>query len=180
MATTLDQLGVPFMLTGSYASSFQGRPRTTHDIDVVVDIPPERVDALLAAFPPSDFYLSREAIEQALRQRGMFNLIDLREADKIDFWLLTDDPFDRSRFARRQRIEFEDATIDVSSPEDTIIMKLRWSRDAGGSRRHYADAVHVFELQRQALDLSYIEHWIQTLGLTDDWRRLVDEAKPVE
>ena len=29
----------------------------------------------------------------------MFNLLALTEGDKVDFWILTEEPFDRSRFA---------------------------------------------------------------------------------
>jgi len=175
-ATALDRLGVPFMLTGSHVASLQGEPRMTHDIDIVVDIQPDQIDALIAEFPPLDYYLNRGAIEQALSQRGMFNVIDIREGDKIDFWLLTEDAFDRSRFARRQRIDIEGVAVAASSPEDTIVMKLRWGRDAGGSERHYRDALRVYQLQQAKLDLEYLERWIRALRLTDDWIRLRAEA----
>ena len=33
----LDQAGIPYMIVGSYASTFHGEPRMTRDIDVVVD-----------------------------------------------------------------------------------------------------------------------------------------------
>jgi hypothetical protein len=32
----LDRLGIPYMVTGSHASSMQGVPRSTHDIDLLV------------------------------------------------------------------------------------------------------------------------------------------------
>ena len=34
----LDGAGIEYMVTGSIASSLQGEPRTTHDVDLVVDI----------------------------------------------------------------------------------------------------------------------------------------------
>ena len=86
------------MLTGSLASSMQGEPRSTHDIDVVVAIPvdsPAAVDHLIASFPEPDFYVDRLAMESAIAARAMFNVLDTREGDKIDFWLLTDEPFDQ-------------------------------------------------------------------------------------
>ena len=98
-AVILTQLRVPFMLSGSHAASLQGEPRTTHDIDVVVDLSADKIDALVARFPAADFYVNCAAVHQAVATRGMFNIIDLREGDKVDFWLLTDDRFDRSRFA---------------------------------------------------------------------------------
>jgi hypothetical protein len=179
-ADVLDRLGVGFMLSGSLASSLQGEPRATHDIDVVVDMPADRVEALLEEFPPPDYYLSRDAIEHALAQTGMFNLLDVREGDKVDFWLITDEPFDRSRFARRQRIDIEGVSLAVSTPEDTILMKLKWARDVGQSERQSHDALRVYEVQRGLLDLAYMEQWVARLGLMDDWKRLLAQAEPIE
>src|SRR5947209_13133097 len=61
----LNRLGIPYMLTGSLASSMQGVPRSTHDIDLVVALASEQIDALVAAFGEPDYYLSREAIQDA-------------------------------------------------------------------------------------------------------------------
>lgn len=36
----LDGAGIPYFLTGSLASSLQGEPRASHDIDLVIDIAP--------------------------------------------------------------------------------------------------------------------------------------------
>lgn len=179
-AQVLDRLNVPFMLTGSLASSFLGEPRATHDIDMVVDLACAQVDSLLAEFPPPHYYVSREAAIEAVDRRGMFNVVDTEEGDKVDFWLLTDEAFDRSRFERRQRVQIEGVSVDVSSPEDTILMKLRWSRDSGGSERQLRDAIGVYEVQHGALDRVYIEHWIQSLELTAQWQRLLAEAEPLE
>ncbi|MBI2825558.1 MAG: hypothetical protein HYX69_12820 [Planctomycetia bacterium] len=179
-AAVLRHLNVPYMLTGSLASSLQGEPRATHDVDLVVAIPAEKLDALVAAFPPPDYYLSREAAETAVKQQSMFNLLDIREGDKVDFWLLTDDPFDVSRFARRQETDIDGDLISVSAPEDTILVKLRWSREVGGSERQFQDALGVFEVQRGSLDVAYLDQWIQTLGLTEDWQRLLAKAESEE
>ena len=49
---TLDQIGIDYMITGSMASSLQGEPRSTHDIDVVLAIQEIDVDNLVDAFRP--------------------------------------------------------------------------------------------------------------------------------
>ena len=44
----LDAAGVPFMIAGSFASAVHGLPRTTQDLDVVIDpAGPEALDAQL-------------------------------------------------------------------------------------------------------------------------------------
>src|SRR5216684_3489891 len=86
----LSEAGIDYMVTGSVASSMQGEPRSTHDIDLVVALPANAADALLNAFLPPDFYLSEEAIREALEKRSMFNLLSLTDGEKVDFWILTD------------------------------------------------------------------------------------------
>jgi hypothetical protein len=173
-----DRAGIKHMLTGSLVTSMQGVPRSTHDIDIVVAMRPEDIPAVAGAFAAPEFYLSEQAMRQAIASGGMFNLIETRSGDKVDFWLLTDDPFDTSRFARRVRDAFGDLDLWVSSPEDTILMKLRWATDSPGSVRHFNDALMVYEVQSGNLDLAYIESWATRLGVDPLWRRLIGEAMP--
>jgi hypothetical protein len=99
------------------------------------------------------------------------------EGDKIDFWLLTDEPFDRSRFARKRRVRLFDFEIPVSTPEDTILAKLRWAHLQGGSVKQETDALRVYELQSNLLDLAYIDRWAAELGVVEEWSRLIAAAK---
>jgi predicted nucleotidyltransferase len=59
---TLEQLDISYMVSGSIASSLQGEPRSTHDIDIVVSLPQSKVHVLAAAFPSPDYYLDEEAV----------------------------------------------------------------------------------------------------------------------
>jgi hypothetical protein len=173
----LEKSGVAYMLTGSVASSLQGEPRSTHDIDLVVAIQAAAVECLTRAFPSPSFHLDPEAMMTAIDQRGMFNLLELREGDKIDFWLLTDEPFDQSRFSRRQAWDIAGMRIQVSRPEDTILMKLRWAQMSGGSEKQFTDALRVYEVQFGVLELEYLEQWARRLGIDALWMRLKNEAQ---
>src|SRR5580692_5422965 len=112
----LESANIPYMLTGSFASSLQGEPRLTHDIDLVVAITPSAIGSLKAAFPAPNYYLDEMAVAEAIAHKSQFNLLDVLGGDKVDFWLLTDDPFDQSRFARRYVEEFEGQRLHVSRP----------------------------------------------------------------
>jgi hypothetical protein len=115
----LDELRIEFMVTGSVTSGLQGEPRSTHDIDFVANLTAHSAERLGRAFSPCDYYVSEQAIREALEQRTMFNVIDLASGDKVDFWVLTDEPFDRSRFQRRRVVEVLGLRLPVSAPEDT-------------------------------------------------------------
>jgi len=176
---TLSGLGVDYMATGSVVSSMQGEPRASHDIDLVVALFPTAIAPLVQAFPPPAYYLSPESIADALRTGTMFNLLALDEGDKVDFWVLTDEPFDRSRFARRRDDEVWGVRLKVSAPEDTILAKLRWAKLAGGSEKQFTDALRVYEVQRPNLDLDYLTSWAGQLGVDPLWQQLKQAAEPV-
>lgn len=175
---TLQGLGIEFMLSGSHASSLQGEARATHDIDLVVKLTAKDVQPLIRAFRGDRFYLSESALAEAIRAKRMFNLLEVTTGDKVDFWVLTDSPFDQSRFARRQRIDLGDQSVDVSSPEDTILMKLHWCKQSGGSEKQFNDVLRVYELQADLLDAAYLKNWLAALGVEDLWQRVLDEAEP--
>jgi hypothetical protein len=183
VARQLATLGIQYMITGSMASSLQGEPRATHDIDIVVEVATaaqEVAARLKAAFPEPDFYLDEATVLEAISARGMFNLLDAREGDKVDFWLLTDDEYDRVRFARRQVAVFEATALSVSRPEDTILMKLRWAAMLGGSEKQFTDVLRVYEVQHGRLDEGYLDRWAAALGVATALARVRAEARPIE
>jgi len=167
------------MITGSVASSLQGQPRSTHDIDMVIAIEKSKSQELAEAFPCPDFYLDEHSILDAISRQSMFNLIDLETGDKVDFWVLTDEAFDRSRFSRKVTENFMGIQIQVSSPEDTILAKLRWAKLCGGSEKQFTDALRVYEVQYGKLDVDYLGYWAKQLNIETLWKRLMDEAEIV-
>jgi hypothetical protein len=180
VADALDDAGVEYMVTGSVVSSLQGEPRASHDVDLVVAFPSEAVPRVLAAFPEPDYYLSDAAMRSAIERGGMFNLLSLTTGDKVDFWLLTGSEFDQSRFGRRVAETIGGRTLWVSSPEDTILAKLRWTRDLGGSEKQMTDVLRVYEVQRAGLDLDYLNRWAEHLGLQDLWQQIQQSANDTD
>ena len=165
------------MVTGSIASSLHGEPRSTHDIDVVVVIEKSKSKQLINAFPSPNYYLTEESIFEAIEFKNMFNLLDTLHGDKVDFWILTEEPFDRSRFSRKSVEEIMGLKIQVSSAEDTILAKLKWAELSGGSEKQFKDALRVYEVQYQKLDSDYLESWVKKLNLEKIWKRLKKEAE---
>jgi hypothetical protein len=173
----LEKSEIPYMVTGSIVSSLQGEPRSTHDVDMIVAIRKSQAHTLATAFSSGDFYLDEQSIEEAIDKQSMFNLLDISSGDKVDFWMLTDESFDVSRFSRKYVEEFRGFKMYVSSPEDTILAKLRWARLSGGSEKQFMDVLRVYEVQHEKLDPSYLEHWTKQLGVGSLWQRVKDEAE---
>lgn len=163
----LDRAGVGHVLTGSIVSSLQGEPRATHDIDLVIEVDVRAVDKLSDAFGAPRYFFDGIAAREALAHLGMFNLLDTSTGDKVDFWSLTESDFDRSRFARRVVTKAFGRDVYVTSPEDTILQKLKWSADSGGSERQMGDAQSVYAVQSGRLDEAYLDEWAGRLDVAD-------------
>jgi hypothetical protein len=179
VAAALKAAGINYMLTGSVVSSLQGEPRSTHDVDFVVEMNVQQSLALVKEFPAPEFYVSEDAVKEALRTQRMFNILAIKEGDKADVWILKDDAFDRSRFSRRIEVDFFGEKIILTTPEDTILYKLSWARQSGGSEKQFNDAKGVYEVQHHKLDESYLSHWSRILKVEDSLDQIRREAEPI-
>lgn len=162
----LEALEIPYMVVGSFASTFWGRPRTTHDADLVIQILSDKARDLARLLAP-DFYAPDFVIEEAVRKGDQFNAIHLASAFKVDFWPLKDTSYDRERFRRRLLGLLFERQVWISSPEDVILSKLQWHRATGGSERQFQDALEVYEIQEPYLEQDYLDRWARALGLTE-------------
>jgi hypothetical protein len=166
----LESAGVPYMLTGSFASSFHGSPRTTQDVDVVIAPTLGSLNALLREFPQEKYYVSREAALQAYGAETLFNVIDMDSGWKIDFIMRKSRPFSTEEFRRRKQADVFGATLYVASAEDVILSKLEWAK-LSESERQLQDVAGIVRTQRGALDFDYINRWVASLALETQWQR---------
>lgn len=171
---TLERLGIPYALVGSYASGIWGESRFTQDIDILIRLPSEAVGVLCAAFPPPDFYVSEAAAFDAVKRRGQFNVIHPASGNKIDFMIAGDGDWTANHLSRTKRIRiFPDQVISVAAPEDVIVGKLIYYRD-GGSDKHLRDIRGILKVTGDMLDVNYLTQRTIELGLSDEWNQLAN------
>jgi hypothetical protein len=174
----LEGHGVAFMITGSIASSFHGEPRATRDVDLVIDCTREQLSTLLESLQRLGWYVDPDAALAALAARTMFNVIDPASGWKADLIVRKARDFSSCEFERRvtARVFGPDSTpVTVSTPEDTILSKLEWSRDAR-SEQQYRDAVAIAALGGRQIDRDYLRRWAEELGLSRALERLLADA----
>lgn len=165
----LDAAGIPHMLAGSLASSVHGRPRTTQDVDLVIEADEERIAKFVASLSPDEWYADAGVARDAVRRRSMFNVIDLVTGWKVDLVTRKARAFSAEEFARRKSHVVLGVNVPVASAEDTIITKLEWSKLSNGSERQRRDVQGILELKGNELDFEYIERWIRDLALEEEW-----------
>ncbi len=171
IAKILDELGIPYLITGGIAVLVWGRPRFTADVDVVVELRLEDLGKLAGKLKELEGYVDESELRRALEREDEFNFIDANSGIKVDFWILKSDAFDRSRLDRRQRKEFLGYKIAITSPEDLILIKLQWYKNSGSSR-HLEDVESIIAISGDKLDFNYLEEWVGRLRLTEEFNQL--------
>ena len=180
----LEQLGIPYAIGGSLASSVHGLPRYTNDVDIVADLRPAHVEPLVAALG-DDFMIAEAAVREAIARRGSFNVIHFETVEKVDIFVPTDEPWSREQIVRRRLGPLIGAesgrTAYYASPEDTVLSKLRWYRLGHGvSDRQWADVVDVLQVQGAAMDQAYLDRWAEQLGVADLLARARRDASAID
>lgn len=153
----LDRLKIPYMLTGGLAVSFWGLPRTTHDIDIVIEVSKEDKEKIVNIFK-KDFYISEEAVKQAIERRFTFNIVHYKSGVKVDFWLTKKDHHKIFEFQRKLKKKIFGKEIYIISPEDLILEKLLWYKESQ-STRHLEDIEGILKISK--VDLNYIKNWAE-------------------
>ncbi|MDZ4864517.1 MAG: hypothetical protein SGJ01_13865 [Gemmatimonadota bacterium] len=169
VVTLLDECGIPYMLTGSFASSFHGVPRATQDIDFVIAPSRQQLHTLIARLPDEEYYADEAAALEALAGESQFNVIDLATGWKIDFICRKTRLFSRTEFERRTKAELDGLSLFVATAEDVVLAKLEWAK-LGGSERQIEDVAGLLRTRGEELDADYLAHWIEVLGLGVQWQ----------
>jgi hypothetical protein len=166
---------IPYMVAGSFGSSFHGRPRATNDVDIVIDPAPDQLDAFVELLK-AGYYVNADSAREALSKRTMFNVIDIEAGWKVDLIIRKDRPYSAGEFERKRKFSIGGSTLWVVSPEDTILSKLEWSK-GHQSQQQFQDALGVLVIQAGRLDTQYLKEWAKELGVMNELTKLLDAAR---
>ena len=159
----LGRARIPYMLVGSMAGNFWGIPRSTHDIDFVIEYNEADVAKIVQLFE-DDFFIQELSVRDALQPPYQFNALDNRSALKVDFFRLTDDAYEKERFRRRKTIKLLGVTASIATPEDILLHKLLWY-NISPSDRQLTDAAGILTISGHIMDKDYLEHWGNFIGV---------------
>jgi len=172
LSVTLGHLGIPYFITGSIASIFYGEPRFTNDIDVVIELQTKDIDVFCQSFPSPEYYLSPASVRDAVRQRFQFNIIQTTSGLKIDVIIPDDSEFEKSRRQRTKTMTLPKGQIvHIASAEDLILRKMEFYQE-GGSEKHLRDIAGILRIQKETLELAYIEKWADVLQVQNIWNAI--------
>jgi hypothetical protein len=167
VARALETAGARYFVGGSLASSIDGEPRATNDIDFVIDIRVGKINEFVRLLG-AEFEVDSDMLRDAVLHGTSANAFYLPLVLKIDFFGRAHGPFDEAEFARCRPVVVRDGqSLIIKSPEDTVLRKLLWFREGGEvSDRQWRDILGVLRGQKGNLDVAYLQDWANRLQLS--------------
>jgi hypothetical protein len=178
VSAVLDRLGIRYLVGGSLASSVHGIPRSTQDLDLLVELPGSLVEPLVASLS-GDFYVDRDMIFDAIQRHASFNIVHLATMFKVDLFVSDRSPLLLEEMVRRESVELGDPPqlVQICSAEDIVVQKLEWYEKGGRiSDRQWSDLVGVLKVRGHELDIAYVRRWAVALGLAALCERALEET----
>jgi hypothetical protein len=180
VAEALEACRVRYLVGGSLASAVSGEPRSTLDVDLVVELSDKDVEPL-AAILGDRFHVDADALHRAVRERSSTNVIHHATSTKVDLFMLGVAAFDREQMDRRQRVQVShdpDAWLYVYTPEDILLQKLAWYGMGNEvSDRQWRDVMGIILAQGDRLDRSYLQHGAEARNVSELLQRALNQAR---
>ncbi len=173
----LEQNGVVYMTTGSVGAMLFGRPRMTHDIDLVLNLSIQNSFQMERFYPAGLFYcppIESIRTEIAREVRGHFNIIHLPTGFKADFYPVGGDEFIGWGLQHRKKMKLGEAEVMVAPPEYIIIQKLRYFQE-GGSAKHLADIASMLEISGGQISTEILQQYIYKFNLENEWKQVAHQ-----
>ncbi|CAN5584951.1 hypothetical protein BH10ACI2_BH10ACI2_24880 [soil metagenome] len=165
-ASRLERMDIPYMLTGSMAMFQYSAYRMTADVDIVMELQSRHGQMFIDNLEP-DYVIPHNSMRRAIESERMFNVIHQETAFKIDCVLRKSTPFQKSVFDRRIKQDFHGKGCFLITLEDLILSKLVWASDSKSEKQH----TDVKNLIRNQLNETYIEQWLEKLGIAHAYRQ---------
>jgi hypothetical protein len=178
----LEEAGIAYLIGGAVAAWAWGEPRSTLDLDLVVNIPLESVGQLSEALKKRDMLVPEAIILDNILEDRVdlpINAIHMHSGYKADMYPLREgDELRAVAFERRQKVDLGKplGAVFLHSPEDLIIYKL-WYYSISQQTKHIRDITSIVMTLGDDLDFRYINKWVIDKGVHNVWRELITKIR---
>lgn len=180
--SVLEKAGIDYMIGGAVAVWPWGEPRSTQDIDIVIHLDIEQINALSEELGKVDIYLPPDIILENLHENRIdlpINAIHGASGYKAEMFLPREgDELRKTAFQRRVKVDFgtEIGEVFIHSPEDLIIYKMLYY-SLSQQTKHIRDIGSITKTMGEKLDDEYIQKWAIKKQLTSIWQEIKRELE---
>jgi hypothetical protein len=162
----LNKNDIDYVIVGGFAVLFYGNPRTTMDIDYVIQLEDENIPVLIQFLQKNGFHADESDMRAAFRERSHCTVEDKETMFRLDIKGVYSE-MDERTLRNKRKVELNDIAVWIASPEDTIVNKLVFARE-----QDVKDALGILVRQSDALDIVYLENTAKKIGVYDSLMEL--------
>ena len=174
----LTDRGIDVCVMGGLALAHWGHARFTRDVDLLALLGQQSLDELASGLAAEGFAPRHSSLVSRVGEHSFIQLLYSPKGryDEIPVdLLLADSDFLRQALERAVPLTLDFLNGRVVSCEDLIVLKLQADRLIDR-----ADACHLLQFNRIALDIPYLTQWVEKLGLAKEWGDWWRDAYPNE
>lgn len=167
LCVLLEDRGMDYMLVGGLAVGIWGEPRATVDIDFLIAIGTDEFETLRHSLLESSRFVFIHDKPMVFEKITFLRATLKSNADIAVDFIFADDDFKHEALKRKETVALDDVSVNISTPEDLIILKL-----LSGREQDRLDANKIIAIQGKNLDNGYLQMWVERFGLElgKEWR----------
>jgi hypothetical protein len=162
----LNKNSINYVIVGGFAVLFYGNPRTTMDIDYVIQLADENIPELIQFLQHNGFHADEYDMRTAFKERSHCTVEDKETLFRLDIKGVYSE-MDERALRNKRMVKLDGSSVWIASPEDTIVNKLFFARE-----QDIKDALGIFVRQYDSLDKDYLEETAKKIGVYDELREL--------
>jgi len=163
----LNNHDIDYVIVGGFAVLFYGNPRTTMDIDYVIQLEDENIPVLIQFLKENGFHADEYDMRTAIKERSHCTVEDKETMFRLDIKGVYGE-MDERALRNKRKVEINDIAIWIASPEDTIANKLVFARE-----QDIKDALGIYVRQYETLDMDYLENTAKRIGVLQGLKDLM-------
>lgn len=167
----LNQNNIDYVVVGGIAVMYHGVPRTTVDIDLIVQLDEPEIEAFTSYLQSQEFDIAEDNLTDALAENSHCTVFVDKSLLRLDIQGVIS-KFDRMTLERAITVNHLGTSIRLGTVEDTIINKILFEGE-----QDLRDALGIFIRSSENLDYRYIEETCALLGIKDKWTAFLERAR---
>lgn len=174
----MNSLKIDYVIVGGFAAILKGNPRTTTDIDIIIQIKESEMDPLMDAFEKQDFDVIRDQVTQAFKLGYNASIFDKKSILMIDIKKAKNS--DELEVLKQAKTEIIcNIKIKIASIEQILYGKILYLGDTSNltdeemlDLTDVKDFINVFK-RSEKINLVWLEKKSIDKGLESTYKRLL-------